>query len=43
MILVSVTYYGYTVAVVVSIAGSVITEQESMLEFTLSVSYACWS
>ncbi|OEL18763.1 DNA primase small subunit [Dichanthelium oligosanthes] len=29
MILVSITYFGYTVAVVVSIAGSVIAEQES--------------
>jgi hypothetical protein len=38
--LVSITYCGYTVAVVVSIAGSVIAEQESMFELTLSVSYA---
>jgi hypothetical protein len=34
MILVSITYCGYTVAVVVSIAGSVTPEQESMVELT---------
>jgi hypothetical protein len=34
MILVSVTYCGYTVAVVVSIAGSVTAEQESMFSLT---------
>ena len=34
MILVSITYCGYTVVVVVSIAGSVIAKQESMPERT---------
>ena len=40
MILVSITYSGYTVAVVVSIAGSVIAEQESMPELT-SICFLC--
>jgi len=40
MILVSITYCGYTVAVVVCIAGSVTPEQESMFEL-LSVYYVC--
>lgn len=41
MILVSITYCGYTVAVVVSIAGSAIAEQESMFRLT-SICFLCF-